>query len=61
MIKAQLENALTDMETVARALGVEPFALYLLGGSGCVLAGYLTRAIFKRHVEKFRAECAFNV
>jgi hypothetical protein len=44
MLKEQLETALSDMETLTLALGMEPFEIYLLGGSGCILAGFLSRA-----------------
>jgi hypothetical protein len=44
MIREQLERALYDMETMARVFEIEPFDLYLLGGSGCVLASYTDRA-----------------
>jgi len=39
-----MENALTDMETLAKALNIEPFDVYILGGAGCVLARYFDRA-----------------
>ena len=44
MLKDDLMSALSDMETTSKVLGIEPFALYLLGGSGCIIAGYLDRA-----------------
>jgi hypothetical protein len=37
-------TAIFDMEIMAKVFAVEPFDIYLLGGSGCVLAGYLDRA-----------------
>jgi len=39
-----LEQALFDMELMSKAISIEPFEIYLLGGSGCILAGYLDRA-----------------
>ena len=44
MIKKELENALFDMEIMAKVFQFEPFEIYLLGGSGCILAGYIDRA-----------------
>ena len=44
MLKNDLLSALYDMETMAKVFGVKPFDLYLMGGSGCILAGYLDRA-----------------
>ena len=44
MLRDDLMSALSDMETMAKVFGVEPFDLYLLGGSGCIIAGYLDRA-----------------
>lgn len=44
-----MENAkaliqiLKDMETVAQSLGIEPFPIYFLGGSACILGGYSDR------------------
>ena len=43
-LKQDLEQALSDMEQLAKLIGFEPFDVYLLGGSGCVLGGYLERA-----------------
>jgi len=43
-LKQDLEQALQDMEMMAKALDIAPFDVYLLGGSGCVLAGYFNRA-----------------
>ncbi|MCL2224073.1 MAG: DUF6036 family nucleotidyltransferase [Defluviitaleaceae bacterium] len=43
-LKEDMENAIADMETLAKATNTEPFEIYLLGGAGCVLAGYLERA-----------------
>ena len=44
MLRDDLLSALSDMETMAKTFGIEPFDLYLLGGSGCVIAEYLDRA-----------------
>ncbi|MCL2047549.1 MAG: DUF6036 family nucleotidyltransferase [Defluviitaleaceae bacterium] len=44
MLKNDLKTALHDTEILTKALGFPPFELYLLGGSGGILAGYLTRA-----------------
>ena len=44
MLKNDLHNALSDMEAMAKILNIEPFELYLLGGSGCVLAEYVDRS-----------------
>jgi len=40
----ELEKRLLEMEKVAQAFQVDPFDLYLLGGSACLLAGYTSRA-----------------
>ncbi len=40
----ELEQRLLEMEKVAQAFQVEPFDLFLLGGSACLLAGYTSRA-----------------
>jgi hypothetical protein len=39
-----LMNVLSDMEKVAKALGVEPFSIYFMGGSACILGKYNDRA-----------------
>ena len=39
-----LINVLSDMEKVAKALGVEPFSMYFMGGSACILGKYNDRA-----------------
>ena len=44
-IKTELENMISDMEKVAEVFNVEPFELYLLGGSACILGEYSERAI----------------
>ena len=43
-IRKQLEEYILDMEKVARAFEIEPFDIYLLGGSACVLGGFIDRA-----------------
>lgn len=35
---------LRDMDKVARALEVDPFEIYFLGGSACLMGGYTSRA-----------------
>lgn len=44
MIREELESALADMETMSKVFDIKSFDIYLLGGSGCVLAGYIDRA-----------------
>lgn len=44
LLLKDMENALADTETLARATGTEAFDVYILGGAGCVLAQYLERA-----------------
>ena len=39
-----MREILDDMEKVAKALGVEPFPIYFLGGSACILGKYVERA-----------------
>lgn len=39
-----LMNVLSDMEKVAKALEVEPFSIYFMGGSACILGRYNDRA-----------------
>ena len=43
-IRNNLENRILDMEKVAKTFGIEPFDIYLLGGSACILGGYTDRA-----------------
>jgi hypothetical protein len=43
-LKKQLEDKIYNMEKVAQVFNIEPFELYLLGGSACVLGGYTVRA-----------------
>ncbi len=39
-----LMTVLSDMEKVAKALDVEPFSIYFMGGSACILGRYHDRA-----------------
>ncbi|MBU5311334.1 hypothetical protein KQI38_04790 [Tissierella carlieri] len=43
-IKKQLEERIFDMEKVAKVFNIEPFDIYFLGGSACVLGNYTERA-----------------
>ncbi|NSW90918.1 MAG: hypothetical protein HPY74_09670 [Firmicutes bacterium] len=43
-IRKQLEEYILDMEKVARTFEIEPFDIYLLGGSACILGGFIDRA-----------------
>jgi len=43
-VKKQLEEKISDMEKVARIFEIEPFDIYFLGGSACILGGYTDRA-----------------
>ncbi len=42
--REKLRGVLSDMEQVAKALSVEPFSIYFLGGSACLLGKYTDRA-----------------
>ncbi|HHY77938.1 MAG TPA: hypothetical protein GX498_05465 [Clostridiales bacterium] len=42
-LKKQMEQNIYDMEKVAQLFEVEPFDIYLLGGSACILGGYTDR------------------
>jgi hypothetical protein len=42
-IKRDLEEKIFDMEKVAKAFEVEPFDIFLLGGSACILGEYSDR------------------
>ncbi len=42
--RGKLISILRDMEKVAKALEVEPFSIYFLGGSACLLGLYTDRA-----------------
>ncbi len=44
MIRKQLEENISDMEKVAELFDIEPFDIYLLGGSACILGGFIDRA-----------------
>lgn len=39
-----MTEILKDMEKVAKALGVQPFSIYFMGGSACILGMYTDRA-----------------
>ena len=43
-LKNDLITALQDMELLSKTLNINTFDIYLLGGSGAILAGYLDRA-----------------
>lgn len=43
-IRKELENKIYEMEQVAKLFDIEPFDIYFLGGSACVLGGYTERA-----------------
>ncbi len=43
-LKVQLESRILDMEKVAKAFDVEPFDIFFLGGSACILGDYTDRA-----------------
>lgn len=43
-IREQLEEKIFEMEKVAQFFNIEPFDIYFLGGSGCILGGYSDRA-----------------
>ena len=36
-LKKQMEQNIYDMEKVAQLFDIEPFDIYLLGGSACIL------------------------
>lgn len=42
----QLMKDIENMELFARALGIEPFDIYFLGGSGCIIGQYILRETF---------------
>ena len=44
MIKENLIEVLHEMEEVTKLFKLEPFDIYLLGGSACILGGYTSRA-----------------
>lgn len=43
-LKEELMSRLHDMELFAKVLKIEPFELYLLGGSASILGGYTNRS-----------------
>lgn len=43
-LKRQLEDKLFEMEKVAQLFQIEPFDIYFLGGSACILGDYTNRA-----------------
>ena len=44
MLKENLMQALKEMEEVTKFFKLEPFDIYLLGGSACIIGEYTTRA-----------------
>lgn len=44
MIKSNLLEVLHEMEEVTKFFKLEPFDIYILGGSACILGEYTTRA-----------------
>ena len=44
MIKDNLLEVLHEMEEVTKLFKLEPFDIYLIGGSACMLGEYTTRA-----------------
>lgn len=40
LMKQELEERLKDMELFAKTIGIEPFDLYLIGGSASILGNY---------------------
>jgi hypothetical protein len=43
---------LKNMEKIAIVLGIEPFPMYFLGGSACILGKYTERATRNTFIEK---------
>lgn len=43
---SQLMKDIIDMELFARTLGIEPFDIYFLGGSGCIIGQYISKQTF---------------
>jgi len=39
----RLIEDIKDMEVFAKTLGIEPFDIYFLGGSGCIIGQYISR------------------
>lgn len=44
MIKDNLIEVLSEMEEVTKLFKLEPFEIYIIGGSACILGEYTTRA-----------------
>lgn len=44
MIKDNLIEILHEMEEVTKLFKLEPFDIYIIGGSACILGEYTTRA-----------------
>ena len=44
MIKENLLTILQEMDEVTKLFQIEPFDIYILGGSACILGDYTTRA-----------------
>ena len=44
MIKDNLLEILHEMEDVTKLFKLEPFEIYIIGGSACILGEYTTRA-----------------
>ena len=51
MIKENLLEVLHEMEEVTKFFKLEPFDIYLIGGSACMLGEYTTRATMDVDVE----------
>lgn len=43
-LKEELEDRIFDMEKVSQVFNIEPFDIYFLGGSACILGDYTERA-----------------
>ena len=43
-IYSEIYEIIKDAETVAKAFNIQPFDIYFLGGSACILGKYTTRA-----------------
>ena len=44
MVKNNVLEVLHEMEEVTKLFKLEPFNIYILGGSACILGEYTTRA-----------------
>ncbi|MGE5633320.1 MAG: DUF6036 family nucleotidyltransferase [Caulobacteraceae bacterium] len=40
----EMMNTVREMEQIARLFNIEPFPIYFMGGSACILGGYTERA-----------------